>query len=177
MSVNTEALCTLLKQAETVVWIIKDGVSTISDRHVLVRFKEIPREVLSVLYSIFFRVPDEGKSLMSSEGEIKEIEVGHLPSIEEATITGQVTKYLKECFPPYEDDPLLTRVIQLGDRYVLVQEKYVQLTTDRNVVGFKEDESLIFLGNGEISILPVRVFGGFMQIKMKELTAYFERAM
>lgn len=174
MSVNTKALCTLLKEAETVVWSIKDGVSTISDRHVLVRFKEIPREVLSVLYSIFFRVPDDGKPLMASEGEIKEVTIGTLPDIAEATVTGQVTKYLKECFSRVRDELLLTRVIQLGDRYVLAQEKYVQLTNDRNVVGFKEDESLIFLGDGEISILPVRVFNGFVQDGMKEITAYFD---
>ncbi|MCY9530551.1 hypothetical protein M5X04_14610 [Paenibacillus alvei] len=173
MSINTKTLCTLLDQAETVVWSIKDGVSTISDRHVLVRFKGIPREVLSVLYSIFFRVPEEGKPLMAGEGEIKEVNIGTLPDITEATMTGKVTEYLKECSPWDRDEKLLARVIQLGDRYVLVQEKYVQLTTDRNVVGFKEDESLIFLGDGEISILPVRVFDGSVQIEMSEITEYF----
>lgn len=175
MSVNTEALCTLLKQAETVVWSLKDGVHTISDLHVIVKFREIPRELKAVMLSIFLQDIEDGESLCYRDGGVNSIITGEIPCFMEANVTGQVTKYLKECSPWDRDEKLLTRVIQLGDRYVLVQEKYVQLTTDRNVVGFKEDDSLIFLGDGAISIFPFRVFGGSVQTEMNEITGYFDQ--
>lgn len=171
MTVNTEALCTLLKQAENVVWSLKDGAHIISDRHVIVRFDEIPREIKSVMLSIFLRDIEDGESICYRDGGVNSVKIGEIPCFKEANVIGRATRYLKECEFP-NGDFLLSRVVQLGDKYILIQEKYMKLVMERDVVGFHEDNKPIFLADGAVMIFPLKEHGGgFTQSTMKKITA------
>lgn len=171
MSVNTEALCTLLKQAETVVWSLKDGAHIISDRHVIVRFDEMPREIKSAMMSIFLKDIEDGESLCYRDGGVNSVKIGEIPCFKEANVVGQATRYLKECEFP-NGDTLLSRVVQLGDKYILIQDKYMKLVMERDVAGFQENNKPIFLADGEIIIFPLKEHGGgFTQSTMEKITA------
>jgi|GEM_PF-4782568 len=60
-SINVKGLVKQIKASKkNMMWSLKDGVHTLTDRYWLVQFREIPKEVQIALYAIFTQFPEEG---------------------------------------------------------------------------------------------------------------------
>ncbi|SYX87675.1 hypothetical protein [Paenibacillus alvei] len=135
MSVNTKKLCQLLKYAasRTLVWSKLEEGYTITDRHFMVKFTEIPRDVMAVMLGIFLRTPEQGQSLKIMGGELIDdyslLNHDALGKYKDASVEGHVTPYLKDI------EGVKARVLQIGDRFALVNDRFMSLTTDDVVRG------------------------------------------
>ncbi|MCM3294224.1 hypothetical protein M3661_29495 [Paenibacillus sp. MER 180] len=175
MSVNTKKLCQLLKYAasRTLIWSKLEDGHTITDRHFMVAFTEVPRDVMSVLLGIFLRIPEDGQSLKIMGGELQDdfslLNHEGLAKYKDANVEGLVTPYLKDI------DGVKARVLQIGDRFALVNDRFMGLTTDKVVRGYESPFMPIYLSSGAILVLPFRYStGDVTQTELLKITTHFE---
>ncbi|SYX84643.1 hypothetical protein [Paenibacillus alvei] len=175
MSINTKKLCQLLKYAasRTLIWSKTEDGYSVTDRCFMVKFAEVPRDVMSVLLGIFLRMPEKGQSLKIMNGEMRDdySPLNHkgLAKYEDANVEGHVTPYLKDI------DCVKARVLQIGDRFALVNDRFMGLTTDNVVRGFESPFTPVFLSGGAIIVLPFRYStGDVTQSELLKITTHFE---
>lgn len=175
MSVNTKALCKLIKQGATqmLIWSKTDEGYTVTDRHFMVRFKDVPRDVMSTLLGIFLQTPGEGQSLKIMYGKVQDdcSLVSHktIPKYEDASVDGKVTTYSKDLAGTK------AKALQFGDSFSLVNEKYIALSTGTDAKSFGSPYSPIYLEDGAVLVLPYRhTSSDLLQTKMLKIITHFE---
>lgn len=61
---NIKGLIKQIKASKDgLIWSLKDGVHTITNRHWLISFNDVPKEVQVALFSIFAQFPEEGSHI------------------------------------------------------------------------------------------------------------------
>lgn len=174
MSVNTKKLCQQIKRdaKQTLLWTRDEQGYHITNRHYMVTFKELPRDVLSTLLGVYLREPEMGQTLKIIYGDYQNnytyIDHSNIPKSDTAEAEGKITAYMRK----YEDR--LERVVMVGDRFTLIQEDYAALADGGKVQGFHAENSPVFLANGMIVVLPIRVEQELLQGELLKITTHFE---
>lgn len=76
---NINGLCKQIKASKKrLIWSLKDGIHTITDRYWLVNFKEIPRDVQIGLFAIFTQFPEEGMHIRYDRFSDSILKGGHI---------------------------------------------------------------------------------------------------
>ncbi|MDG0053033.1 hypothetical protein MMB75_05020 [Paenibacillus sp. P2(2022)] len=156
---NTKEICKQIKSSGNngcIIWSRETNQHFVSNRHFLIRFDELPKDVLVSLFSIFFKLPEVGQTLQSVYGEVDEkgtpLNVASIYKPEQQSIEGEVTKYLKEF-----DEKLLLRVIKFPGHESYINEKYMKMTKDKNPKVEKNIATVpVYFANGDLILLPVR---------------------
>lgn len=175
MSINTKKLCQLIKREarRSLFWSKTEEGYTVTDRHFMVKFTEIPRDVMSTLLGIFLRTPEVGQSLQIWRGEIQDdcslVSHKNIPKYEDANVDGKVTTYSKDL------GGTKAKILQIGDSFYLVNEKYIALSTGTNVKSFGSEYSPIYLADGALLVLPYRYASNdWTQSELFKIITHFE---
>ena len=163
--VNLSALNKVLKNADTIVWQRDGRIDHISDGHFLVKCY-LPGDCSAVgtLFQRFGRVPEDGKALRWTNGNVKDAD--------------SIDKLFPESTPHYVVDTGLTakltartaRIFCTPGGYVTVDTKYVDiidntLSKDIETSDLKDSAPLVFFREYEKALLlPIRPYGApFLQ--------------
>jgi hypothetical protein len=108
------------------IWTREKKQNFITNRHFLVRFEEIPNEVLASLFSVFFKLPIVGETLQTQFGEIieskKPVNIGGVFHPDEQNVTGNVTEYVRDSGKKFT-----SRVIKFPNHYSFISSEYMKL--------------------------------------------------
>lgn len=165
----------LIKQIRTdksrLIWSLYQGVHMVTNRHWMIEFEEVPREIMSVLLSIFGQFPTEGYLIQTFSFGSEVVKADAIKNkgwdfnnAKQAT----VTKYIHD----YGESRYL-RVFKADDEFYFVNETYLQ-AVDKNF-GFENVMSKgtlqpLFFSNINYTVLPVRMHESYDLLTLKELT-------
>lgn len=157
--INTKELCKQLRfdsKNGAVIWTREADRHFISNRHYAVRFEELPKEVLIALFSIFCRLAEAGETLFSQGGRVvdqpKPANFSKIYLPDKADVVGSKTPYIRKM-----GKKLNAAVIKFSNRVSLVDEKYIKLADEADVV--KSTDSVyapMYLANDDLMVLPYR---------------------
>lgn len=157
MSINTKELCKNIKHASKncLFWTLESGIHYITNRHWAVKYEELPRDVLIVLFSIFAKFPTEGTTLERASGGERERELVSLVKIfdgtSQNTVTGSITNIILEW------DKGEYRVIKTASEIIKLNNDYMSMVV-------KDDEPVkcgnkfqpVSFSNNQFILLPIR---------------------
>lgn len=155
---NISEICKQLKIDGKIhlIWSREDGRDFISNRHYLFRFDELPRQVLVTLFSIYYRIPHIGETIVFQCGqEVKsKINFGKLYEPDKQCECGSITNFIYEF-----DKKLSLRVVKIGQSFRYINNAYIRMaSSESKVVSNSEIHSPIYLRHdlGDLMILPYR---------------------
>jgi len=155
--INTKTLCKQLKKDRSIIWKREGSTHYITNRMYMVRFEELPADVMTTLFGRFLQIPDDGETLHSINGEVSVPKNGlNFTSVYQpgnAVIEGRVTSYIKNL------DKSQARVIKFNDRFAVVNDEYFKLSEEKNQVFITSDSLMapMYFANKQLLILPFRI--------------------
>jgi hypothetical protein len=157
--INTKELCKRIKSSGTVIWIREETQHFITNRHFLIRFDELPRDVMIALFSVFCKIPEIRQTLTSHHGgEVindKPVNVKGFYKPEEQTVEGVRTAYRRVLD---EKRKLHATVIKFPDRVAYLDCDYTALVYDGGSIKSMSDHNQpVYMANGDLIILPYRM--------------------
>lgn len=158
MNINIKELCKQIKKSHCVIWTLENGIHYITNRHWMIKFAELPREVLIQLFSIFTEIPSEGESLICQRDSIDRKPAVRCEFIFEEAMKGpkpgEITEFVK-----VKDPKLQIRVLNFGTFFCYTNEDYMKILRD-----FEESKPFgsgvyrpISFNDNTFVILPYRV--------------------
>lgn len=159
VGLNIKGLCSQIRDSKKIMlWSLKDGQYAISNRHWVIRFSEIPEEVLKTLFMIFGRLPEDGTCLMFSfDTVISNPKVPDFQTIYEGAEKG--TPGIKTSIIKESGDMLL-RVFKNAETLYFVSERNLKTVNHRDYEGeilTSGSQSPILYKGLDYIVLPVRV--------------------
>lgn len=156
---NISEICKRL-QAEGkghLIWSHEKGRDIVSNRHFLLKFDELPRQVLVTLFSIYLRVPQIGETIILHCGEeVKSnIDFNKVYTPNQQTEIGNITNFIYEI-----DRKLSLRAVKIGKRFAYVNNSYAKMATvDCRVLSTDGKYVPIYFCHeiGDLMILPYRL--------------------
>jgi len=168
MNINIKELCKQIKKSRYVIWTLDNGVHYITNRHWMIKFSELPKEILIQLFSIFAEVAEEGKSLVYQAGF--DAEKKPMVDCEKIFVEankgaeyGKITNFVKVIEPKMN-----LRVASFGKFMAYLDEEYMKIIYDFNAAqpfcggSFRP---VAFNGNTFV-ILPYRVENDRTEIEL-----------
>lgn len=157
--INVKELCKKIQYGRTrggMIWSREANRHFITNRHWLVRFDELPREVTIALFSVFCKIPEVGQTLNVFAGEetnAKPIKYDGIYQPDKQDTAGEVTPFMKDI-----GRKSLARVIKFPQHFALVDEEYFKLAEDDSDIRTQgsNPHSTIYLAGGDLLILPIR---------------------
>jgi hypothetical protein len=170
---NIKGLCKQIKaDKHCMIWSLNKGTHTITNRHWLIKFDALPREVLVTLLSIFGEFPEDGTLLQNvgySDTPLRNValtEERWKPVAEGKPI--KYTRYL------YDDgDSRNLRVFKLEDQFVFVKEQYLQAVDEnfgREDIKCNGVYQPVFFADLNYLVLPMRMTKVDDLFTLEELT-------
>lgn len=169
---NVKGLCKQMKSEKyCLIWSLKNGVHTITNRKWLIDFEVIPREVKLMLLSIFGEEPEENVCLTKfhySDEPATSVAVPGAKDIVKNAIPATKTNYLFA----HEGIGNL-RIFKTAEHFVHVQERYLQAVDDNQ--GYQNIGSVgpmapLHFEDINYIVLPVRIPNTEDLLTLKELT-------
>lgn len=119
---NTKGLIKQIKASKnSLIWSLKDGVHTITNRHWLISFNDVPKEVQVALFSIFAQFPEESTHIRNdrfSGTTLKGDPIGF-----ESIVRGaEKGKHAMDTRFIYDMRGMKARVFRQGDVFAYVDE-------------------------------------------------------
>lgn len=159
---NNKEIVKRIKEASKtrIFWSFRDGTHYIASGHWAIKMVDVPREILSIMLSIFLQKPIEGESLKytsySNETVCEKPEKDHVKTLfdqfDYKSPGARITKFKKDAATNLE-----ARVISSETSYFLVQEKYVRMLNNLEVpVNVTSKFQPIYLCDGDFILLPIR---------------------
>ncbi len=154
--INEKELCKQIKKSAKIglIWTIQEGMNYITNRHWAVRYREVPRDVLVALFSVFAQLPEEGQTLNFTFGQTVETNVNVKRVFDESNdndVKGKVTSYLSDSYGPY-----MVRIINSDKGFIYIKDDYMKMVGDEEPLCKGINTPVSFCDNNFI-ILPVRV--------------------
>lgn len=157
--INTKELCKQIKSAKrNLIWSVKNDIHYISNRHWMVRYKELPRDVLITLFGVFAEIPQNGDTFTAGHSGIhKDGNVNceqTYKDIEQRSLSkGFVTNFLKT-----KGKDLVLRVINFQTSFAMVDDSYIRLVEDFSGSEVKGGGVFhpMLCCDGDLILLPVR---------------------
>ncbi|MGG3307358.1 hypothetical protein ABER23_08015 [Paenibacillus lautus] len=157
---NIKGLCKQIKSEKRhIIWSLSKGTHTITNRHWLIKFDALPREVLVTLLAIFGEFPEEGMLLNNvgySDTPLKHTALrdeSWKPVGDEKPAT--LTSYLHDA-----GDSGYLRVFKSEDQFTFVREEYLQAVDQnfgRENIKFYGIFQPIFFADMNYVVLPMRM--------------------
>lgn len=156
---NISEICKRL-QAEGkghLIWSREKGRDIVSNRHFLLKFDELPRQVLVTLFSIYLRVPQIGETIIMQRGEeVKStIDFNKVYTPDKQSEMGNITNFIYEI-----DRKLSLRAVKIGKHFAYVNNSYAKMAAvDCWVLSTDGKYAPIYFRHeiGDLMILPYRV--------------------
>jgi hypothetical protein len=157
--INTKELCKKIKTSKMVIWSREDKQHFITNRHFLVRFDELPRDVLVAMFSVFCKTAKVGQTLSMQFGKElvndKSINAKGVYKPDLQTIEGEQTVFLRVMD---KKSKRYASVIKFTDRVEYLDCEYTALVNEGSLIksspGFNQP---IYMANDDLLILPFRV--------------------
>jgi hypothetical protein len=160
-SINTKELCKLIKlnsKRGAVIWSREADRHFVTNRHHMAHFKELPNDVLAVLFGVFYKIAEVGQTLTSIGGYVesdpKPIKYDGIYQPDEQDLLGVHTDYLRDI-----GDKRTARVIMFPERKLLVDSEYLKLSAGElfpRTAG-NLPNSPVYFADGNLLILPYRI--------------------
>jgi len=156
---NVKGLCKQIKASKNnLIWSLKDGIHVITNRHWMITFEEIPKEVLVTLFSLFVKMPEEGTALQASHfnREVSELIAVDVDKIRETAKNGTIST-LTNLFSRSGD--LVTRIFKTSEGFLYVKADYMHAINEYGDVGeilSSGKHSPVLFKNINYLILPYR---------------------
>jgi hypothetical protein len=159
MSINTKELCKKIKRAgyRSLIWQVADGAHYVSNRQWVVRFRELPREVLISLFAVFAEIPGEGQTLAITGGTLRQnAKYDFKPIFAGISLasSAQVTPFLR-----IFDTKLRMRAIRLQSGTAYINEDYMTILSDFEGAQGTGVMAPVFFCGGDVVLMPFRVSG------------------
>jgi hypothetical protein len=158
--INTKELCKQIRVSGSVIWTMEEKQHFISNRHFLVRFDELPREVTIALFSVFCKLPEVGQTFTAFRGSVNDkaesIKYDNIYQPNKQDVEGSKTAFLRDM-----GRKALASVIKFPTHVSLVDERYMKLAGDSEMVKTtgKSPHAPLYLANNDLLVLPIRVQG------------------
>jgi hypothetical protein len=165
----------LIKQIKAdkhqMIWSLNNGTHTITNRHWLIKFDALPREVLVTLLSIFGEFPEDGSLLQNvgySDTPLRNValtEERWKPVGEGKPV--KYTRYLHDFGSGY------LRVFKADDQFTFVKEEYLQAVDQnfgRENIKCNGTYQPIFFADLNYLVLPMRMTKVDDLLTLEELT-------
>jgi len=158
--INIKELCKRIRagsKSGAIIWSREENRHFISNRHWLVKFDELPREVTIALFSVFCKIPNVGQSFTAQAGVEHEqsspINFNKIYEPDNQMIIGRATPFIKDL-----GNKLCARVVSFPDHYSIVNEDYMKLAVDSSEIrtSEKNHNMPVYLAEGDLLILPYR---------------------
>jgi hypothetical protein len=157
--INSKELCKQIKfygKHGFMIWAREEKQHFITNRHFLVRYEELPREVLAALFGVFYKIPAEGETINAHFGEVAEtqspIDFTKIYLPDKQNIVGEVTPFTRE-----NENKYRMRVLRFNKRFAYVNENYIKMAADQsNPTSVDNPLQPVYLAGGNILILPYR---------------------
>ena len=170
--INTNELCKMVRYARSrgrLFWTREERQHFISNGHWLVRFDEVPRDVLVSLFGVFCKIPEVGQTLVTQSGqevESKPIDFSKIYQPDKQSVFGEVTPFLKDI-----GQNQLCRIIKFPEHHVIVDENYFKMAIDYSnpKTQGKGSHYPIYLAGDDLMILPLRYHDEKQDEIMKEI--------
>jgi hypothetical protein len=158
--INTKELCKQIRYCNSgfLIWTKEKDQNFITNRHFLVRFDEVPREVLAALFSVFYKLPEVGETMVSHFGSIqddpKPINYNGIYQPDKQDTEGTITPFMRDMGRKH-----LTRFIKFPKNHAYVSESYAKLSAEFEspVKSSTQPNSPIYFADGDLLILPYRI--------------------
>lgn len=130
MNINIKELCKQIKKSRIIIWTLDKGVHYITNRCWMIKYNELPRDVLVQLFGIFLGIPEEGQSFVKNrnfENETKpalNCENIFVDALKDSR-AGKVTLFVK-----HVDSNINIRVVTFGDFISFFDEEYMKMIKD-----------------------------------------------
>lgn len=156
---NISEICKRLKAEAkgNLIWSRQEGKDFITNKHFLLKFDELPRQILVTLFGIYYRLPAVGETIAlqcGAEINASKVDFSKVYSPDKQTEKGYVTNYIYEM-----DEKLSLRAIKVEDRHIYVNNVYVKMASSNcKVESSKGMQPPIYLKHelGDLIILPYR---------------------
>ncbi|WP_274362723.1 hypothetical protein [Paenibacillus thermotolerans] len=171
--INIKELCKRIRYGRTrggMVWSREDNRHFITNRHWLVRFDELPREVKIELFSVFCKIPEVGQTLnifAGQESETKPVKYDNIYQPDKQDAIGEVTPFMKEIGEKH-----FARVLKFPEHFAFNDEDYFKLAEGDSDIKTQGNSPLkpVYLAGGDLLVLPIRVSESGNDTTIKELT-------
>lgn len=169
---DIKGLCKQIKADKNcMIWSLKNGIHSITNRKWMIDFDSVPREVKLLLLSIFGSQPDEGTCLSMSAYNYEPMNGVAVRGVNELIndhIPAKYTKFLVD-----QEKVGNLRIFKTDEYFVYIQETYLQ-AINKNI-GFQNIGSVgamapLCFENINYIVLPVRVPKTDDLLTLKELT-------
>ncbi|WP_409346798.1 hypothetical protein [Paenibacillus sp. MBLB4367] len=159
--INIKELCKRIKhdgKYGRMFWAKEERGHFIISGHYLVRFDELPRDVLVTLFGIFLRLPEMGKTLGFMRGDvisnIETVDYKKIYQPEKQRVKGEVTSLIHDA-----GDKRIYRVVKFPDRFSFINEDYQKLLVDGHRAAVNGDApfSPLYFANNDLMIMPMRM--------------------
>ncbi|MFS8215589.1 hypothetical protein [Paenibacillus polymyxa] len=170
--INIKGLCKQIKDdKKKIIWSLKDGVHSITNRNWMISFEEVPREVRLVLLSIFGGFPEEGYLLQKTPFSD---EPQRSVAVEPISLNREMAKQaIRTDFLHTSSGLDNLRVFKAGEGFVYIKERFLQAIDPNfgftNMNSFGEMAPMVFEDLNYI-VLPVRIGKEKDLLTLKELT-------
>ncbi|MEK5167134.1 hypothetical protein NYE69_33170 [Paenibacillus sp. FSL R5-0527] len=155
---NINGLCKQIKASKKrLIWSLKDGIHTITDRYWLVNFKEIPRDVQIGLFAIFTQFPEEGMHIRYDRFSDSILKGGHIDhaSIVRGAVAGNKGK---DTGFAYDISGMKARVFKSNDVFAYVNEKLLLAVDDYvGEILMTGPMSPVYFKDADYIVLPYRM--------------------
>jgi hypothetical protein len=163
-SINTKELCKQIRYSAkrgSLIWTKEEKQDFITNRHFLVRFEDIPNEVLASLFSVFFKLPIVGETLYAQFGDItkpvKPVNIGGVFRTDEQNVIGNVTEYVRD-----SGNKITSRVIKFPTHYSFINSEYMKLVEFDDLSPITSGNSSaapVYFADKNLILLPYRFSG------------------
>ncbi|MEK3851241.1 hypothetical protein MKX59_19565 [Paenibacillus sp. FSL R7-0340] len=172
IGLSIKGLCKQIKADKNrMIWSLKDGVYSITNRHWMITLTELPREVKTVLLTIFGDFPEEGRCLQNTSYSAIPL---NSPSVDGLILDRE------HAVPARKTDYLLSsskvgdlRIFKAGEDFIYIKESFLEAIDPNlgfeNMSSFGKLSPFIFEDLNYV-VLPVRIGEEKDLLTLKELT-------
>jgi hypothetical protein len=162
--INTKELCKQIRyygNRNSLIWSREESQHFITNRHFLVRFEEMPNDVLAALFGVFYKLLGIGETVQVQHGTIidvvKPIDYSKIYQPERPDIEGEFTPFIREF-----GTKQFGRVIKFPSHYSLINLDYMKLSAADENPKTKDNTPLVpvYLADGNLIVLPYRTTDG-----------------
>lgn len=170
---NIKGLCKQIKSDKnSMIWSLRDGCHTITNRHWLIEFDEMPREVLVTLLSVFGEAPEDGMLLQNAH-------YSDTP-LRNVALTDERWKPVGEGKPATYTSFIhdagrvgYLRVFKQEDQFIFINENYLQAVGEhfgRENIKCNGYFQPVYFENINYLVLPMRMTKVHDLFTLRELT-------